>query len=225
MKVFDTDRAFPKNNVTIFRPVSLYMRPLTDKAQQTRDRILEAASMLFYQHGYNATGLEKVINAAGVTKGNFYYYFKSKEALGVETLRWQGAKAAELLGFDRPLGDSTALERLFELIEGIKQLVSSGEADSPIRGCYFGNFSLELSAASEVIRRELVGIFNNLQALFADLISQAQAAGDVSAHIDPASTAAAILSQLEGAIILSKASQDVSDIDAAIAFIRQYLTQ
>ena len=81
------------------------MQTLSDKAQKTRERILEAAARLFYQYGYNATGVEKVIKEAGVNKGNFYYYFKSKEELGLETLRWQRHTLSEQLGTNQPLGD------------------------------------------------------------------------------------------------------------------------
>lgn len=46
---------------------------------QTRLRILNAAGNLFSRHGYCATTLEDILAAAGITKGAFYHYFKSKE--------------------------------------------------------------------------------------------------------------------------------------------------
>jgi TetR/AcrR family transcriptional repressor of nem operon len=199
------------------------MQTLSDKAQKTRERILEAAARLFYQHGYNATGVEKVIKEAGVNKGNFYYYFKSKEELGVETLRWQQRNFAEQLLTNVPLGDDSPLQRMYDTLERMKQLVSSGSAECPIRGCYYGNFSLELSTASAPIRRELVSAFDRIRNYFADLIARAQAAGEVGAQIDPHVAAGMMFSLLEGAIIISKAAQNTREIDNALAFIRDYL--
>ncbi|MEJ5260492.1 MAG: TetR/AcrR family transcriptional regulator [Anaerohalosphaeraceae bacterium] len=46
---------------------------------QTRLRILTAAGNLFSRHGFCATTLEDILTAAGITKGAFYHYFKSKE--------------------------------------------------------------------------------------------------------------------------------------------------
>jgi TetR/AcrR family transcriptional repressor of nem operon len=47
-------------------------------AQETRQHILDVAKALMTQKGYTAVGLAEVVAAAGVPKGSFYYYFKSK---------------------------------------------------------------------------------------------------------------------------------------------------
>lgn len=206
-------------------PTGLFMPEYSDKALQTRDRILRSAVDLFYQHGYNATGLERVIGAAGVVKGNFYYYFKSKEALAVEALRWHRERVARELGVDSGLGGGSPLQRLFTLLEGIRDQVVGEGRDCEVRGCFFGNLALEMSAASEEVRRELAVIFDNLRALMADLIAQAQQAGEVSAAIEPAKTAAMVLSLLEGAVLLSKTARNPAEIDGALDFIRGYLTR
>lgn len=51
------------------------------KGQANRQRIVEAANDLFYRQGYNRTSFSEVAEASGIPKGNFYYYFKSKEEL------------------------------------------------------------------------------------------------------------------------------------------------
>lgn len=206
------------------------MPDYSDKALQTRERILRSAVELFYQHGYNATGLERVISAAGVVKGNFYYYFKSKEELAVEALRWQREQASQRLGVNEPLGDETPLQRLFTLLQRLKAVVAPSVATNKgaqceVRGCYYGNLALEMSAASEQVRQELVTVFDGMRALFADLIGRAQEAGEVSAAIEPGAAAAMVLSLMEGAVLLSKTAQDTREIDNAIEFIRNYLTR
>jgi TetR/AcrR family transcriptional repressor of nem operon len=47
----------------------------------TRERILDAAHEMVLKQGYAATSLEQILGKAGVTKGAFFYYFKSKEDL------------------------------------------------------------------------------------------------------------------------------------------------
>ena len=56
-------------------------RRLTTKGERTRARILDAALELFRERGYDATTMRAVAEAAGVSVGNAYYYYPSKEAL------------------------------------------------------------------------------------------------------------------------------------------------
>lgn len=46
-----------------------------------KERLLESAKRLFSQKGYYATSVEDIVESAGVSKGTFYFYFKSKEEL------------------------------------------------------------------------------------------------------------------------------------------------
>ncbi|HXD25952.1 MAG TPA: helix-turn-helix domain-containing protein, partial [Propionibacteriaceae bacterium] len=55
--------------------------PFRSKAERTRERILDVALDLFRQHGYEATTMRMIANAAGVALGNSYYYFPSKDHL------------------------------------------------------------------------------------------------------------------------------------------------
>ena len=46
-----------------------------------REKIMQEAQILFAQKGYEATSVQNIIDAVGIAKGTFYYYFASKEAL------------------------------------------------------------------------------------------------------------------------------------------------
>ena len=51
------------------------------KAQRTRDRILQAARIVFARHGYQDATVEHVVREAGLARGSFYTYFSSKHDL------------------------------------------------------------------------------------------------------------------------------------------------
>ncbi|MGH2755012.1 MAG: TetR family transcriptional regulator [Actinomycetota bacterium] len=53
----------------------------TAKAQATRDRLLDVATRLFADRGYEGTSIEGVLAEAGVSRGALYHHFPSKEAL------------------------------------------------------------------------------------------------------------------------------------------------
>ena len=51
------------------------------KGERTKSAIIDAALELFREHGYDATTMRAIASAAGVSVGNAYYYFESKEQL------------------------------------------------------------------------------------------------------------------------------------------------
>jgi AcrR family transcriptional regulator len=51
------------------------------QAERTRQAVLDTARRLFLEHGYDATSLQSIADAMGVTKANVYYYFRTKLAI------------------------------------------------------------------------------------------------------------------------------------------------
>ena len=47
----------------------------------TRERIVEQADVLFYERGYEATSLADIAAPLGLSRGNFYYHFKTKDEI------------------------------------------------------------------------------------------------------------------------------------------------
>lgn len=197
---------------------------LSEKAQATRDRILDAANELFYLNGYNATGLDKVIKGAGVTKGNFYYYFKSKEALAIATLDWQMKKVMADVRENVLSNQSSPLQILLDTLNLIVNRQKEQQRQGQACGCYFGNFALELSTTSQGIKDKVKEIFDQYLDNFTELLQKAKDKGEISSNIVPESASSVILSQLEGAILLNKAKQDAKTLDTSLQFIKTYLT-
>ena len=50
-------------------------------SSQTKSRIVTAAWKLFYQHGYESTTIDDIVELSQTSKGSFYHYFESKDAL------------------------------------------------------------------------------------------------------------------------------------------------
>jgi TetR/AcrR family transcriptional regulator, transcriptional repressor for nem operon len=93
---------------------------MSRRSTQTRDRILQIGSSLFASYGWEATTLEDILSAAGITKGAFYHYFKSKQDLCLAVLDRAISEVGMLLeSIDRkqspPRGVDQFMERLGEL--------------------------------------------------------------------------------------------------------------
>ncbi len=200
------------------------MREYSDKALRTRRSIIEAASRLFYRLGYNATGLDKIIAEAGVTKGNFYYHFKNKEALAVATIEWHREQAYRELELYPTFPGESPLAILLRVLERMVERTTRTDESCAVRGCYFGNLALELSMQSEPVRRALDGVFREARGGFADLILQARRAGEVNDAVDPEQAASLILSLMEGAVMMAKSTQDDTEARRALGFVKEWLS-
>jgi AcrR family transcriptional regulator len=74
----------------IYRPVGIIIViqefDMQIRSEETRHHILDAATQLFSNTGYDATGVAEICQAAGVSKGAFYHHFPSKQAVFLELL-------------------------------------------------------------------------------------------------------------------------------------------
>lgn len=196
---------------------------LSEKAQATREKIIAAAAELFYRNGYHATGLDKVIRRAGVTKGNFYYHFPSKEALAIATLDWQYERFSTEIREQVLSRRGNALEALLNLLNYMAGRQKKQHEEGQILGCYFGNFALELSSVSPTVRDKVNAVFASYAELIEKLLRHARKKGLISESLDPGQLAPVILGQIEGAILLDKARHQPGNFDQSIEFIRNYL--
>ena len=57
----------------------------------TREEIIRKGAELIHAQGFNATGLQQILQAVGIPKGSFYFYFKSKEDFGLEIIDYFNA--------------------------------------------------------------------------------------------------------------------------------------
>ena len=202
------------------------MKAYSEKALKTRERIVETAARLFYLHGYHATGLDRIIGEAGVTKGNFYYHFKTKEALAAATVEQQRGETFRALGLAPEHPGEGPLAVLFRVLERMTERArcAPGDGDCRVRGCYFGNLALEMSMGSELVRRAVRGVFDEVRGGIAALLAQARDAGELAPRVEPEQAAAMIVSLMEGAVLLGKSAQDENDAHAAVAFIKGWLS-
>jgi len=80
----------------------------TAKAEETRERILDAALKLFRERGFDETTMRDIAAAAGVATGAAYYYFRSKEELVMAFYVRTADEARDIipaqLGHSRDLG-------------------------------------------------------------------------------------------------------------------------
>jgi TetR/AcrR family transcriptional regulator, transcriptional repressor for nem operon len=179
-----------------------------------RDRLIESALEVFHTHGFNGSGVQDIVEAAGVPKGSFYNHFASKEALGVEVVRAYsalvGTYVVEAGAADIFTGDGTPLQRIRAYFEAvIEQNVSCGVR----KGCLLGNFATELAPHSVEIAKAVTAALDNWSAAVAKALAQAQEAGELPKDAEVDALARYMVDGYEGAATRAKLIGDRAPMD------------
>ena len=82
------------------------------KGELRKEAILRTAEKLFFERGYAETSIQDILDALSISKGGFYHYFDSKNALLEEICRQRGARELERLRGELYSGKLDAAQRL-----------------------------------------------------------------------------------------------------------------
>jgi len=119
-------------------------------AATTRERLIEVAADLFYQQGFQAVGLDQILDRVGITKTAFYKHFESKDDLIVAVLtKRDGDDIAELVQTMSERGGNDARRRVLTLFDVLDQFLR----DPGFRGCLFMNAATEFPSHNDPIHR------------------------------------------------------------------------
>ena len=179
-----------------------------------RDRILHTAHDLFYAEGLRATGIDRVIAEAGVTKVTFYRHFPSKNDLILAYLnlrheRWMNWFLASL---ERHGGASKGAQALVPVMKEWFR----GQALGDFRGCAFLNIVSEmgpaLPAVVEATRQHKQQMAEAIESLLPRSGQRKRAAEALAMAVD-------------GAIVQAQYSSDTAPALRALQFIADHVTQ
>ena len=118
------------------------------KTSEPRERLLSTASKLFYREGIHSVGVDRIVDAAKVTRATFYRHFPGKEDLVTAYLGAEDAALREQF---------TSAFATIDNPEGVLEAVIYGIADdvtrNHTRGCPFINASVEYPDAASPVRQ------------------------------------------------------------------------
>lgn len=183
-------------------------------------KLLNAALALFRERGYTDTSVDDLCRAAGVTKGTFFHYFSSKEALALAAIQhWNDVTGALFAGAPYH-AVSDPRERLLAYLDFRAQLVR-GEA--PEFTCLLGTLVQEIFATHPALREACgEGIEAHARTLV-PTIEAAKARYAPDAEWSAADLARHTQAVLQGAFVLAKAMNNPQIVLDEIAHLRRYV--
>lgn len=165
---------------------------LPDPPKVGRERLIHVAIELFYSHGFQAVGIDRILAEAGVTKTTFYKHFESRDELLVAAIRrrdeWEmqaWASAVEKLAGDDPRA------QLLAFFDVLDEWFNAPD----FRGCQFINAAAEFPNPHDPVHAVAAEHKRKNRDFFRDLAASAGAA-------DPEAFADQYTALVEGTLIL-----------------------
>lgn len=120
----------------------------------TREQIVEAADRLFYRHGYEHTSFADIAAAVKISRGNFYYHFKTKDEILDAVIGARLAATRVMLDLWEREGEGPA-----ERIRSFIHILIANKADIKLYGCPVGTLCSELAKLGHAAHEEASELF------------------------------------------------------------------
>lgn len=162
-----------------------------------REHLVETALTLFEQHGFHATGIDRILTEAGVAKMTLYHHFRSKDELILAALRRRDEKHRNALMRDVVRATDVPRDRLVAVFDVLDRKVQSDD----FRGCTFHHAAAEFSGPEEPAKAVAAEHKRLLVAWLQELAADAEAG-------DPAVLARQLALLIEGALSCAHVSDN-----------------
>jgi AcrR family transcriptional regulator len=169
--------------------------PRRRRPQETRARLLEAATSVLARSGFERATLDEIVREAGFSKGAFYVHFDSKDdlfwAMLEERISRQQEAFRQAVDYSKSMGDNvrTILSAVFGLL-----------GKDPLWGSLFMEFHAH-AARNEKVRRRLATMYEGWRQLMVDILSVSREAGRMRRDADLELMATVLVATVEGSII------------------------
>jgi len=188
------------------------MKVSREQAERNRDRIIEVASRLFRERGFDGVGVADLMKAAGLTHGGFYGHFESKDDLAAE------ACARSLAHSAAKWEDIAAAAKDDAFAALVRTYLSGRHRESPGASCALAALGTDTARHGRAVKRAYA---RGLEALVAILARAAPGRGSSAAK---RRKALAAMAEMAGAVMLARAVGDAGLAREIVAAVEDDLT-
>lgn len=187
---------------------------MSQPRSNSKEVIIQAADQLFYVRGYNQTSFSDIATETGIPRGNFYYYFKTKDEILTAVLEYRKQQIEMMLEACDQSSDDVKAQLLF-LVDVLVR-----EEDNIIKyGCPIGTLSSELSKSAVDLQKQVTIIFETMRVWIDSKLSVAG-----FSHRSRA-LSMEVLSRLQGTTVLANVYHDVEFLRRSAKQHKLWLTE
>lgn len=181
--------------------------------KQTRDQIVDAADQLFYEQGFEHTSFSQIAEVVGISRGNFYYHFKSKDEILDAVINLRLTRTSAMLdGWE--IEGETATDRIRSFIN----ILVRNQGKIKRYGCPVGTLCTELAKLGHPSK----GNANEILTLFRSWLRQQFE--QLGRRSDADELAMHLLASSQGVATLASAFQDEKFIRSEVGRLNEWLT-
>ena len=171
--------------------------PRTREFNETE--VLERAMETFWSKGYEATSLQDLISAMGISKSSFYETFGSKHELLLSAIEnYVETQAQDIVRLlDGEPSGKKAVEKLF---------IASIECDG--QGCFLCNCAVEISQRDPAAAAIVIRGMERIEEAFYRAVVRGQEAGEISTSRDARALARYLVNSENGLMVMAKANRE-----------------
>jgi TetR/AcrR family transcriptional repressor of nem operon len=174
----------------------------------TASRILDIAERLVQSRGFNGFSYADVASELQVTKATLHYHFAGKAELGEALIGRYASRFADALGeIDRRSSDAPAK------LDAYAAIYADVLRDR--RMCLCGMLAADYDTLPKPMRDAVIDFFDENERWLTSVLEQGEEAGTLSLGGSPGEAAQAIVSGLEGALLIARPYGDVARFEAA----------
>jgi len=182
-----------------------------NKGENNRQLIVKAADQLFYTRGYHQTSFRDISDATGIPRGNFYYYFKTKD----DILNAVVESRLEIYDEIMKACEQKSSEPRQRLI-CFSEILTSFEDNIIVSGCPVGTLCSELAKDEEDLQEVSRAVF----AMMRDWLSKQFAALNCA---DADNKAMDMLARMQGVTVMASAFADRNFIHRSLSELQDWI--
>lgn len=186
-----------------------------------RELILAKGAQVMTRRGYHGTGVQEIVQAAGIPKGSFYHYFASKEDFALQTLEFTYRPRLER--YAQALSNP-ALSPRARILAYYRELLEHFNQQERLEyHCFIGSLSFEMSELLPAIGAQVEAILQASASILQNCLEQAQVAGELGADEDCANLAAFIANAWQGVLTRLKVGSQTRPVEEFVKRLEQLL--
>jgi len=194
------------------------MTAATKQRSETAEQILDLAETLIQTRGYSAFSYQDIADALGIRKASIHYHFPSKTDLGVAVIDRYIARFDAALNQIAADQAQTSMAMLDFYVQPYLQF-----AGTPDKVCLSAALAGEMLALPPKIREKVEHFFRTHQAWLTKILKRGAARGEFELQAPPPKVARMMFGALQGALLVKRATGDLSQINDVIAVIKLQL--
>jgi TetR/AcrR family transcriptional repressor of nem operon len=198
---------------------------MSTKAEVTRERILDAAQAQVMERGFAATSVDAIQEAAGISRGTFFYHFPSKDALARALIERYARQDHELTESLMARAEKLATDPLQQALVFMGLFEELFREVGPDRaGCLFASYSYEAQLFDEETHRLIAEALEHFRRVFGRKLEQAIAVHPtVVPGVDPYDLADLASAAFQGAYVLWRVTRESERIALPLEHFRKYV--